>query len=62
MKKLVSKFCSHTQVVLRYSLAGCFTIECIMKVMTFSFKRYMKERTNQLDFFIVVGLCTLESS
>jgi hypothetical protein len=40
--------------VVDYCLTACFTVECIMKVMTFSFKRYIKERTNQLDFFIVV--------
>jgi hypothetical protein len=28
--------------------------ECILKVITLSFKRYIKERTNQLDFLIVV--------
>ena len=40
--------------IVDYCLAACFTIECAMKIITFSFRRYMRERTNQLDFFIVV--------
>jgi hypothetical protein len=40
--------------IMNYCLAACFTFECILKVITFSFKRYMKERANQLDLFIVV--------
>ena len=40
--------------IVDYCLAACFTVECMLKIVTFSFWRYMRERTNQLDFFIVV--------
>jgi hypothetical protein len=40
--------------VVDYCLAALFTAECILKVIALSFKRYVEERTNQLDLFIVV--------
>ena len=41
-------------LIVDYVLTACFTTESALKVFTFGFKRYIRERTNQLDFFIVV--------
>lgn len=39
--------------IVDYVLAACFTLEAALKIITFSFRRYIHTRTNQLDFFIV---------
>jgi hypothetical protein len=39
--------------ILDYCLTACFTLECAAKIFAFGFPKYIRERTNQLDFFIV---------
>ena len=41
-------------LIVDYVLTVCFAAESGLKVFVFGFRRYIRERTNQLDFFIVV--------
>ena len=41
-------------LIVDYVLTACFAAESGLKVFVFGFRRYIRERTNQLDFFIVV--------
>jgi hypothetical protein len=40
---------------LDYCLTACFAAECAMKIVVFGFRRFARQRVNQLDLFIVAS-------
>ena len=40
---------------LDYCLTACFASECALKIVVFGFRRFARQRVNQLDLFIVAS-------